>query len=59
MAPVLPRPVANRRVGSLYCTASVRRPGAHETQAAGRHGHFGAKSAPQHRDFAPAKVGVI
>ena len=29
-----------------------------ETQASGRHGRFGPKSAPQHRDFGPGKVGV-
>ena len=30
-----------------------------ETQASWRHGHFAAKSAPQHRDFAAGKVGII
>ena len=30
-----------------------------ETQASWRHGRFGAKSAPQHRDFAPEKEEVI
>jgi hypothetical protein len=36
---------------------AVRRPGARETQAARRHGHFGLKSAPQHRDFRPGLEG--
>jgi len=35
------------------------RESAWETQASWRHGHFGPKSAPQHRDFGPVKVGVI
>jgi hypothetical protein len=30
-----------------------------ETQASWCHGRFGAKSAPQHRDFAPEKEEVI
>jgi hypothetical protein len=30
-----------------------------ETQASWCHGRFGAKSAPQHRDFAPRKEEVI
>jgi len=29
-----------------------------ETQASWRHRRFGAKSAPQHRDFAPVKEEV-
>jgi hypothetical protein len=29
-----------------------------ETQASGRHGRFGPKSEPHHRDFGPGKVGV-
>jgi len=28
-------------------------------QATWRHCHFGPKSAPQHRDFGPVKVGVL
>jgi hypothetical protein len=28
-------------------------------RAAGRHGHFAPKSAPQHRDFGAGKVGLI
>jgi len=29
------------------------------TQATWRHGHFGLKSAPNHRDFRPGKDGLI
>jgi hypothetical protein len=29
------------------------------TQATWRHGHFGLKSAPSHRDFRPGKDGLI
>ncbi len=56
MAPVLPHlmRVGNSHVGSISTVES-----AWETQASWRHGRFGAKSAPQHRDFAPGKEGVI
>jgi len=56
MAPaVYFRNVDGTRTGLL--SSAGMRPGAHETQAAWRHGHFGLKSAPQHRDFRPGKVG--
>jgi len=30
-----------------------------QSQTNWRHGHFGLKSAPHHRDFRPEKEGVV
>ncbi len=56
MAPVMAPTIhmANFDVNSIWTVDS-----AWETQASWCHGRFGAKSAPQHRDFAPEKEEVI
>jgi hypothetical protein len=53
-------PVFQLRTGIVRSieTAIYTVESAWETQASWRHGRFGAKSAPQHRDFAPEKVGT-
>jgi len=56
MAPAL-QLLHNLPVQSESLFVPGRRPGARETQAAWRHGHFGLKSAPHHRDFRPGKEG--
>jgi hypothetical protein len=56
MAPVMKHRVgAAEFVGSLTITGEAAR----QSRAAWRHGHFAAKSAPQHRDFAAEKVEAI
>jgi len=47
------------RIDACNVSAAPIGASAWETQASGRQGRFGAKSAPQHRDFAPEKEEVI
>jgi hypothetical protein len=54
-------PVMKHRVGAAEFGGSLTVTGeaARQSRAAWRHGHFAAKSAPQHRDFAAEKVEAI
>jgi hypothetical protein len=47
------------RIRSPHAAAVYMMGSAWETQASRPHGRFGAKSTPQHRDFAPEREEVI
>jgi len=54
-------PAVNRtaQVAELGGDPIPTREAARMNRAAWRHGHFAAKSAPQHRDFAAGKVEAV
>jgi hypothetical protein len=56
MAPEMKHRVGIARLGGSFATTGEA---AQQSRAAWRHGHFAAKSAPQHRDFAAGKVEAI